>query len=134
MCYPKERAIVFLIKFFLNMNMIGRPKSMLGLGKIGYVLLAVGLSNSWYGYLNGGVGSLSTTLNGCGVAILDFGQCCGCKPSPSTLVNLNGNEIGRTDQLTMSITINFCDGDILELKHELNGYIRFNSFTVISCS
>lgn len=116
------------------MNMIGRPKSMLGLGKIGYVLLAVGLSNSWYGYLNGGVGSLSTTLNGCGVAILDFGQCCGCKPSPSTLVNLNGNEIGRTDQLTMSITINFCDGDILELKHELNGYIRFNSFTVISCS
>ena len=134
MCYPKERAIVFLIKFFLNMNMIGRPKSMLGLGKIGYVLLAVGLSNSWYGYLNGGVGSLSTTLNGCGVAILDFGQCCGCKPSPSTLVNLNGNEIGRTDQLTMSITINFCDGDILELKHELNGYIRFNSFTIISCS
>ena len=134
MCYPKERAIVFLIKFFLNMNMIGRPKSMLGLGKIGYVLLAVGLSNSWYGYLNGGVGSLSTTLNGCGVAILDFGQCCGCKPSPSTLVNLNGNEIGRTDQLTMSITFNFCDGDILELKHELNGYIRFNSFTVISCS
>ena len=90
------------------------------------------LSNSWYGYFLGGVGSLSTTLNGCGVAKLDFGQCCGCKLT-STIVNLNGIEIGRTTQLTQTIQINFSDGDILELKHEVNGYIRFNSFTILSC-
>ena len=100
---------------------------------LGPIVLAVGLSNSWYGYFLGGVGSLSTTLNGCGVATLDFGQCCGCK-GIFTQVNLNGNEIARTDQLTLTITINFCDGDILELKHEVDGYIRFNSFTVLSCS
>ena len=91
----------------------------------------------WYGYLSGsGIGSINTTLRGCGVAKLDFGVCYGVRNGDSTQVNLNGKEIGRATGLQRSKTIefNFKDGDILELK-EGSDYsaIRFNSFTAISC-
>lgn len=94
--------------------------------------------NSWYGFLNiGGKGSINTTLRGCGVAKLDFGQCSIYgDPGDSTHVNLNGNEIGRAINLQPSKTIefNFKDGDILELKEGSDfSAIRFNSFTIISC-
>ena len=89
--------------------------------------------NSWYGFrYDGGICSIDTTLRRCGVAKLDFGQCClfDC----STQVNLNGKEIGRATQPSESIEFNFKDGDILELKEGRgNSAIRFNSFTVISC-
>ena len=93
--------------------------------------------NSWWGYLNGyGRGSINTTLRGCGVAKLDFGECAGNLAREFTQVNLNGKEIGRATGLQRSKTIefNFKDGDILELK-EGSDYsaIRFNSFTAISC-
>ena len=90
--------------------------------------------NSWYGYNDVGKGSINTTLRGCGVAKLDFGQC--LYSGDSTQVNLNGKEIGRAnDQLSKTIEFNFKDGDILELKQSNFGFsfIRFNSFTVISC-
>ena len=95
-----------------------------------------GNSYDWYGYLSGRRrGSINTTLRGCGVAKLDFGECAGNLAREFTQVNLNGKEIGRATGLQLSKTIefNFKDGDILELK-EGNGYgvIRFNSFTVIS--
>ena len=91
--------------------------------------------NSWYGWFCcDGRGSINTTLRGCGVAKLDFGQCWG-ESGYSTQVNLNGKEIGRATGLQLSKTIefNFKDGDILELKEGNYGIIRFNSFSVISC-
>ena len=92
--------------------------------------------NCWYGFLSGyRIGSISTTLRGCGVAKLDFGECAGYYTDDSTKVYLNGKEIGRAgDQLSKTIEFNFKDGDILELKEgDDHGIIRFNSFTVISC-
>ena len=94
--------------------------------------------NSWYGFrYDGGICSIDTTLRRCGVAKLDFGECSKYGgPSAFILVNLNGKEIGRATrgQLSKTIEFNFKDGDILELKESrINSYIRFNSFTVISC-
>ena len=92
--------------------------------------------NSWYGFLTGGRrGSINTTLRGCGVAKLDFGEC-GPYSGSSTQVHLNGKEISRAtgDQLSKTIEFNFKDGEILELKEgDCCNAIRFNSFTVISC-
>ena len=71
------------------------------------------------------------------MAKLDFGECWGEYFSESsTQVNLNGNEIGLASwyELSKTIDFNFKDGDILELKEGHSySYIRFNSFTVISC-
>ena len=100
-----------------------------------------GDGNSWFGYLSvGGIGSINTTLRGCGVAKLDFGECSKYGgPSAFILVNLNGKEIGRATrgQLSKTIEFNFKDGDILELKegkdYSVSSFIRFNNFTVISC-
>jgi len=99
--------------------------------------------NSWFGRYGtlwlvvSGVGSINTTLRGCGVAKLDFGECFGYfDVDDSTQVNLNGKEIGRatSGQLSKTIEFNFKDGDILELKQGSGGStIRFNGFTVISC-
>ena len=93
--------------------------------------------NSWYGWLSGiGEGSINTTLRGCGVAKLDFGECSYGDSGSSTQVNLNGKEIGRASGIQPSkiVEFNFKDGDILELKEGFSGdFIRFNSFTVISC-
>ena len=68
------------------------------------------------------------------MGILDFGECSGYYLS-STQVNLNEVEIGMAYAgYSKTIEINFQDGDILELKEGHSySYIRFNSFTVISC-
>ena len=95
--------------------------------------------NSWYGYgsYNGnfgfGGGSIKTTLNGCGKAILDFGNCY-YRPS-NVQALLNGNEIGKAIGRTMSkkIEFDFNDGDILELADSLDAIIMFNNFTIVSC-
>ena len=93
--------------------------------------------NSWYGWFCcDGRGSINTTLRGCGVAKLDFGECAGNLAREFTQVNLNGKEIGRATrrQTSKTIDFNFKDGDIFELKEgHYYSFIRFNSFTVISC-
>ena len=96
-----------------------------------------GNSYDWYGYLSGRRrGSINTTLRGCGVAKLDFGECAGNLAREFTQVNLNGKEIGRATRRQPSKTIDFRfkDGDIFELKEgHYYSFIRFNNFTVISC-
>ena len=99
--------------------------------------------NSWFGYNSAGIpSSISTRLSGCGVGKLDFGEfgeCWGGSANSSVIVYLNGIEIGRAMffQKSKTIVFNFKEGDILELKERtsggLSGFIRFNSFTVISC-
>ena len=98
--------------------------------------------NSWYGW-NGGTsikfGSISTRLSGCGVGKLDFGEfgeCWGGSANSSVIVYLNGIEIGRamSNQKSITIVFNFKEGDLLQLREGASGgFIRFNSFTVISC-
>ena len=98
--------------------------------------------------------SIQTTLNGCGRARLDFGNC-NCKNiefmevdkiivqgAGYTQVSLNdviiGNETYATascNELSKKIEFDFQDGDTLEL---IGGgppvsFIRFNRFEVISC-
>ena len=92
--------------------------------------------NSWYGY-GFDHGSIKTTLNGCGKARLDFGN---CNPSPSSAyvqVLLNGNEIGKatSNELSKKIEFDFNDGDILELAESPDdlAIIKFNNFTVVGC-
>ena len=88
---------------------------------------------SWHGFKSTKIWSIKTTLNGCGIARLDFGNC--YQHGGQTKVYLNGNEIGiaNANELSKKIEFNFNDGDTLMLKgHEL-GTIRFNDFSVIGC-
>ena len=72
----------------------------------------------------------STTLNGNGEGILDFGN---CWTQGIVKVFLNGNEVGYADKNTPSKTITFEYTDGAELKicdEGANSVIQFNQFTV----
>ena len=72
----------------------------------------------------------STTLNGTGEGILDFGNCWN---QGIVKVYLNGNEVGSADKNTPSKTITFEYTDGAELKicdEGANSIIQFNQFTV----
>ena len=90
--------------------------------------------NSWYSNYGLWLKTLETTLNGCGKARLDFGN---CHRLFESLVQafLNGKEIGTatTNELSKKIEFDFYDGDTLKLVESNNGHIRFNNFTVVSC-
>ena len=93
---------------------------------------------SWYGFNWGlSVGSIKTTLHGCGKAELDFGECWDSQNwnSRYTQINLNGNEIGRAKarELRKKIQFDFKEGDVLELHDRGYAMIIFNNFTILSC-
>ena len=90
----------------------------------------------WYGYNWGlSVGSIKTTLHGCGKAELDFGECSNSPNSHYTQITLNGNEIGRANvgELSKKIQFDFKEGDVLELHDRGYAMIIFNNFTILSC-
>ena len=106
--------------------------------------------NSWYGFTHyplGNPGKIKTILHGCGRARLDYGECGPMAPigfgyKQTTSVYLNGiriNEDIDSHDLSRIIDFDFKDGDILELRQPMDliyimcPYIRFNSFTVLSC-
>ena len=89
--------------------------------------------DSWFGYSDDPYedGSIKTTLNGCGKATLDFGNCW----FYNVQALLNGNEIGTAtnEELSKKIEFDFNDGDILEIAEFADAVIVFNSFTIVSC-
>ena len=96
------------------------------------------IDNNWWGW--GGwnnpneTSSIYTTLGGCGVGKLEFGDCSGAVSPTKVKVHLNGNEIGmaaRGEKKTVGF--NFKNGDILKLTEYEQGVIQFNSFTILSC-
>ena len=95
--------------------------------------------NSWYGYNYYNKGSIKTTLHGCGKAELDFGECWNTNDykynGRHIQVNLNGNEIGRAKakELSKKIQFDFKEGDVLVLRDQNYGFMRFNNFTILSC-
>ena len=100
------------------------------------------INNNWWGWgsnlsiTNGNeTSSIYTTLSGCGVGKLEFGNCSAFYgPGIKVKVHLNGNEIGmaaRGEKKT--IGFNFKNGDILKLTGYEQGVIQFNSFTILSC-
>ena len=96
----------------------------------------------WFGLTPTGsnAGSITTTLNGCGRARLDYGNCQNLFSNPgsdSVHVTLNGNEISSAanngNELSKTIEFDFTDGNILELNEDGASAIRFNSLTILSC-
>ena len=100
-------------------------------------------SNFWFGLTHtiGNVASIKTTLNGCGRARLDYGNCQNQFGADSGMdsvhVMLNGNEISSAanngQELSKTIEFDFTNGDILELNEDGPSAIRFNSMTILSC-
>ena len=83
---------------------------------------------------------IRTTLNGCGRARLDYGNCQNLFSNPgsdSVHVTLNGNEISSAvndgNEVSKTIEFDFTDGNILELNEDGPSAIRFNSLTILSC-
>ena len=96
----------------------------------------------WFGLTPTGSnsGSIRTTLNGCGRARLDYGNCQHLFSDPgsdSVHVILNGNEISSAanngQELSKTVEFDFNDGDILELYEDGLSTIKFNGFTIICC-
>ena len=96
----------------------------------------------WFGLTPTGSnsGSIRTTLNGCGRARLDYGNCQHLFSDPgsdSVHVILNGNEISSAanngQELSKTIEFDFTNGDILELNEDGPSAIRVNSLTILSC-
>jgi len=87
--------------------------------------------SGWYGYKIGNpVGFIRTTLNGCGKARLDFGNCANVG---YTQVKLDGNEISvaNANEHSKIVEFTFQHGSILELSDLNYGIIRFNNFHVV---
>ena len=87
----------------------------------------------WYGYGNGEtVGSIKTTLNGCGKAILDYGN---CYIGGRVDVNLNGVRIDYAWSNTPSkiVEFSYTDGSILEISEPSSSIIQFNKLSTFQC-
>ena len=96
----------------------------------------------WFGLTPTGSnsGSIRTTLNGCGRARLDYGNCQHLFSDPgsdSVHVILNGNEISSAanngQELSKTIEFDFTNGDILELNEDGPSAIRVNGMTILTC-
>ena len=84
-----------------------------------------------YGYKIGSpIGFIRTTLNGCGKARLDFGNCANVG---YTQVKLDGNEISvaNANEHSKIVEFTFQHGSVLELSDLNYGIIKFNNFHVV---
>ena len=96
----------------------------------------------WFGLKlgSGNLASIKTSLQGCGKARLDFGNCYDCFSCQNfdfVHVKLNGNEISKAanngQELSKTVEFDFNDGDILELYENGISAIKFNGFAIIEC-
>ena len=87
-------------------------------------------------------GYIRTSLNKCGRARLNFGNCyieSKISPNHYVQVNLNNIEIGQAyvGETNKTIEFDFKDGDVLELRdivqHRSSSMIKFNDFAIITC-
>ena len=92
-----------------------------------------GEGKHWYGYGNGEtIGSIKTTLNGCGKAILDYGN---CYIGGRVDVNLNGVRIDYAWSNTPSklVEFSYTDGSVLEISEPSSSVIQFNKLSTFQC-
>ena len=91
-------------------------------------------NRNWHGFHGDDeIGSIKTTLHGCGSAQLDFGN---CYYEGITQVRLNGELIGEASTNTPSKVIEFDynDGAILELQELNTAIIVFNDLSITKCN
>ena len=89
--------------------------------------------SNWYGFTNGNaIGSISTTFDIKGQAMLDFGN---CWSSGTVYVYLDGNVIASAPQDTPRKTVefDFNIGSILKITEENVAIIQFNSLNMGQC-
>ena len=93
----------------------------------------IDVCSNWYGWSTGNsIGSISTTFDVKGHAMLDFGN---CWSSGTVYVYLDGNVIASAPQDTPSKTVefDFNIGSILKITEENVGIIQFNSLNIGQC-
>ena len=91
-----------------------------------------GHGKKWYGWKGlDNVGSINTTLFGCGNATLDFGN---CSNKGSVVAYKNGEELATVRHLrNTSVTFEFSDLDLIDIREFKSGIILFNNFVQNPC-
>ena len=83
--------------------------------------------DTWFGYNYGrSVGSVQTTFQGTGKAVLNFGN---CYQSGRVIVYLNGKEISRAhgNTLRKEVEFQYSKGDLLRIEEVHVAIIKINS-------
>ena len=90
-----------------------------------------GQGKKWYGWKGlDNVGSINTTLIGCGNATLDFGNC----GEGNVTVYKNGELLSDAGiWKNNTITFDFFDGDSIDIKEYGSGIILLNNFVQNPC-
>ena len=99
------------------------------------------MCSNWYGWTTqANIGSISTTFNGIGRAVLDFGNCWNDYSNyyVGGLVKafLNGTVIASAPKNTPSVTVvfDFEIGSVLKIAEYHGHIIQFNSLDIIQCN
>ena len=87
---------------------------------------------SWYGFVSGPPNlSISTVLNGYGVATLEYGN---CFTKGRVVVYLNDVEISSAGKNSEEkVEFAFHDQDVLKIVEENVAIIQYNDFYVVNC-
>ena len=99
----------------------------------GMILKQCGNGKKWFGFMvyDNEVGSINTTLSGCGNTTLDFGN---CNEDGIVVAYKNGKELGHVFGLNnMIIAFEFFDGDSIEIRGYYLGRILLNNFVQDPC-
>ena len=102
--------------------------------KNGIFLQWCGNGKKWFAFMKkrNEVGSINTTLSGCGKATLDFGN---CFIDGNVAAYKNGKELGMAKALeNKTIAFEFFDGDLIEIQdHDSGSIMLFNNFLQDPC-
>ena len=91
-----------------------------------------GHGKKWYGWKGlDNVGKINTTLFGCGNATLDFGN---CSNNGYVVAYKNGQELATVRHFrNTSVTFEFSDLDLIDIREFKSGIILFNNFVQNPC-
>ena len=98
----------------------------------GIILKQCGNGTKWFGFADrNDVGTINTTLSGCGKATLNFGN---CGNHGRVVAYKNGKELGRAHAFeNKTIAFEFFDGDSIEIRLYNWGIILLNNFVQDPC-
>ena len=101
--------------------------------KIGRIFKSCGNGTKWFGFsYKNNVGTINTTLSGCGKATLNFGN---CGYAGRVVFYKNGKELGMANAFeNKTIAFEFFDGDLIEIQdHDRGSTMLLNNFVQDHC-
>ena len=101
--------------------------------KNGHIFNKCGNGKKWFGFsYKNNVGTINTTLSGCGKATLNFGN---CGHGGSVVFYKNSKILGIANTFeNKNIAFEFFDGDLIEIQdHDSGSIMLFNNFLQDPC-